>query len=159
MAQQKLANRYFGPFQIIAAVGVVAYKLSLPDHSRVRPVFHVSLLKRKIGDMSKASHTLPLSLRNTLQQFSQCIFLSLDGSKRGQSLLQRHWCNGLTYHLRMPLGRKSSSYSSNIRMSTLRIRLLFQGGQMVACPGHVRVKELSVLIHDTWSWKQQIRIR
>ncbi|KAI5410675.1 hypothetical protein KIW84_055987 [Lathyrus oleraceus] len=45
---QKLSPRYYGPYEIIESVGVVAYKLKLPEDSRVHPVFHASLLKKTV---------------------------------------------------------------------------------------------------------------
>lgn len=47
-ASHKLSFRYFGPYQIIAKVAEVAYKLLLPANTTVHPVFHVSQLKKVI---------------------------------------------------------------------------------------------------------------
>lgn len=55
----KLSPRFYGPFQITAKIGAVAYRLHLPPHSKIHPVFHVPLLKCKMGHHTPASATLP----------------------------------------------------------------------------------------------------
>lgn len=53
----KIGPKFYGPFMILEKIGVVAYKLDLPQESHMHPVFHVSLLKKAHGQHSP---TIPL---------------------------------------------------------------------------------------------------
>ncbi|KAK4713515.1 hypothetical protein R3W88_019422 [Solanum pinnatisectum] len=47
----KLSPRYVGPYQILKDIGKGAYELDLPNElALVHPIFHVSMLKKCIGD-------------------------------------------------------------------------------------------------------------
>ena len=49
----KLAPRYTEPFEIKSRIGKVTYRLVLPPElSRIHPVFHVSMLRKYILDLS-----------------------------------------------------------------------------------------------------------
>ena len=55
----KLARHFYGPFQISERLGAVAYRLILPPTAKLHSVFHVSKLKRFVGDPNIASGFLP----------------------------------------------------------------------------------------------------
>ncbi|XP_070034725.1 uncharacterized protein [Nicotiana tomentosiformis] len=51
--KEKLCSRYVGPYRIIQRIAQVAYGLELPpEMSLVHQVFHVSMLKKVVGDPS-----------------------------------------------------------------------------------------------------------
>ena len=59
----KLSPRFIGPFEILAKVGNVAYRLALyPKLSSVHNVFYVSMLRRYISDPSHILDQKPLAL-------------------------------------------------------------------------------------------------
>ncbi|KAL4368203.1 hypothetical protein GQ457_05G027960 [Hibiscus cannabinus] len=70
----KLGPRFFGPYRILKRIGPVAYKLDLPDSTRVHPVFHVSQLKSCKGQPTQQITPLPL-LRTDVVPVSESVNL------------------------------------------------------------------------------------
>ncbi|KAL6188795.1 hypothetical protein ACLB2K_040186 [Fragaria x ananassa] len=54
-----LATKYYGPFEVTEKIGEVVYRLKLPTEAKIHNVFHVSLLKKKLGDTVTAEAQLP----------------------------------------------------------------------------------------------------
>lgn len=63
---EKLSPRFYGPFRILQRVGPVAYRLALPDSATIHPVFHVSQLRRVVGQ-GQAISSLPPQLTGELE--------------------------------------------------------------------------------------------
>ncbi|GAU46429.1 hypothetical protein TSUD_402070 [Trifolium subterraneum] len=57
----KLSARYYGPYPVVARIGAVAYQLKLPAGAKVHPIFHVSLLKKAIGNYNEETELPDLS--------------------------------------------------------------------------------------------------
>lgn len=59
-ANRKLSFRFYAPFQILARIGTVAYKLALPESSLIHPVVHVSQLKKALAPGESFQDSLPV---------------------------------------------------------------------------------------------------
>lgn len=69
---QKLAPKYYGPYKILDRCGEVAYKLQLPAHSQIHPVFHVSQLKILVGNVTTTTQ-LPTVMPDVFEKLPEHI--------------------------------------------------------------------------------------
>ena len=58
--KNKLAPNFYGPYHITKKIIQVAYKLQLPNKSRIHNVFHVSCLKKMLGKHQTVQTILPM---------------------------------------------------------------------------------------------------
>ncbi|WMV45801.1 hypothetical protein MTR67_039186 [Solanum verrucosum] len=63
----KLSPRYIGPYRIDKRINNVAYELKLPHElAAVHPVFHISMLKKCMGDPSLIIQTENIRMKDNL---------------------------------------------------------------------------------------------
>ncbi|TXG48661.1 hypothetical protein EZV62_024536 [Acer yangbiense] len=64
--KEKLSPRFYDPFEALARIGKVAYRLKLPETARIHLVFHISQLKRFLGQEFRVQ-PLPPQLSEELE--------------------------------------------------------------------------------------------
>ena len=116
---RRIINYHQIPYKVLQNIGTMAYKLEIPTSSRVHPIFHVSCLKKVIGE------NLPV----------QTIFPKLDEEGKPYWNLKQSWkqeldnyeidqfqsisSNGRTYPLKILHGRMRSLYRSTQSYSSI----------------------------------------
>ena len=67
MEKRKLSPRFIRPFEILEKMGKVAYRFALPPSLlNVHGVFHVSLLRKYVSDLSHVLSYEPIELKQDL---------------------------------------------------------------------------------------------
>lgn len=115
-ANQKLSFKFYGPFQIIAKIGSVAYKLHLPPSTSIHPVFHVSQLKAAITSGTHVSPSLPTDIelpRIPLEVLQRPSAPTATGSAKQGLILWSGWPHDMAtwenlHHLRQAFPRAPS---------------------------------------------------
>ena len=88
---KKLAEKYLGPFEIIAQVGTHSFTLHLPSSMRsIHPVFHVSMLEPSTPNLFPTREPIPEPLvildRELEYEISEILDSKID--KHGKCKLQ-----------------------------------------------------------------------
>ena len=104
---EKLKPCFYGPYKIIQKVGEVAYKLELPQESKIHNVFHVSSLKKTVGQQINPSFELPpLDDKGLLVLVPEKILHVREGNS-GTRLFVNTWYNERNFPLNMPHGKEN----------------------------------------------------
>lgn len=67
-SNQKLSPKNYGPYKVLDTRGKVSYKLELPSSSKIHPVFHVSQLKKVVGNVSTSTQLPSVLFEATVKE-------------------------------------------------------------------------------------------
>lgn len=126
----KLHPKYFGPFEVLERIGKMAYKLKLPANTKIHPVFHVSVLKKYLGEKIVPTVSIPEEGLEPNSVKEPMAVLQKRVYKREMQLECKCWCSG---RIRMLLQLRgmimiSSSCSSQIFVSNLEDKVFVRRG-------------------------------
>lgn len=74
----------------------MAYKLQLPKHTKLHPVFHVSYLKKHLGNTVQATMPRPVITNFGILQDNPIAILDRMIVNEGILLQLKYWCNDRT---------------------------------------------------------------
>ncbi|GAU12540.1 hypothetical protein TSUD_182540 [Trifolium subterraneum] len=131
---QKLGMRYFGPFEIIACVGKVAYKLKLPDHAKIHLVFHVSQLKPFKGVPQQQYMPLPLTMFDNGPMIQPVEVLQARTIMQGTQKIHQILVQWDQYDIAEATWENVDDLQKNFPLYNLEDKVIFKGDGIVMRP-------------------------
>ena len=95
-SSMKLSPKFYGPHRVMECVRPVAYQLNLPASSKLHSIFHVSCLKKKLGELIISQRHLLDNFKNREVKFEpQAILDRQLVKKKNQAVVEIliQWAN------------------------------------------------------------------